>query len=197
MVLGVLYVLSLSASLPLGSDVSMCTHFVSLSISPSVSAQTLKITSNPASAIVERNGVPVDSPSHRNFQVVHRTKTPFGERLAHAIIARVSLQGHVAHEVALTEDPMDWIDLHGRNHGRYWLFKNDHFQVDLDTVRSTFTGSVSAATAVQPAELRPELSPEELVRRTKSAVVCLKSLNASGSDRRAPINPGDSGRMAK
>lgn len=32
-----------------------------------------------------------------------------------------------------------------------------------------------------PAEFRPELSLEELVRRTKPAVVCLKSLNSSGS----------------
>lgn len=45
---------------------------------------------------------------------------------------------------------------------------------------STFTGSVSAATVVQPAKLRPELSLEGLVRRAKPAVVCLRSINASG-----------------
>jgi hypothetical protein len=102
-------------------------------------------------------------------------------RLEHPMVARPTLQGYVTHETALTEGPMEWIDLHGRHHGQYWLFKIDHFHVDLQTVSSTFTGSVSAATGVQPAKLRPELSLEELVRRAKPAVVCLRSINASGS----------------
>jgi S1-C subfamily serine protease len=111
----------------------------------------------------------------------HRTKTAFGDRLEHPMIARVSLPGYTTHEIALTEGPMEWIDLHGRHHGQYWLFKIDHFHVDLQTVRSTFTGSVSAATALEPAELRPVLSLEQLTRQTKPAVVCLKSLSAFGS----------------
>jgi S1-C subfamily serine protease len=155
-------------------------------LSPScfVSAQTLKITSNPPGADVQLNGVPAGTtPLEKKYPggYFHRTKTAFGERLPYAVIARVSLQGYVTHEIALTEGPMDWVDLHGRNHGRYWLFKSDHFHVDLETVRSTFTGSVSAATALQPAKLRPQLSLEELTRQTKPAVVCLKSLSASGS----------------
>jgi hypothetical protein len=150
----------------------------------SVSAQTLKITTNPPGATVELNGVPAGTtPFEQKFPggYFHRTKTTFGERLEHPMVARVSLQGYVTHEIALTEGPMEWIDLHGRHHGQYWLFKIDHFHAELETVRSTFTGSVSAATAVQPAELRPELSLEELVRRSKPAVVCLRSLNSSGS----------------
>ena len=76
---------------------------------------------------------------------------------------------------------MDWIDLHGRHHGQYWLFKSDHFHIDLETVAATFTGSITAASATQPVALRQELPLEELVRRTKPAVVCLKALNGSGS----------------
>jgi hypothetical protein len=133
---------------------------------------------------VELDGVPAGTtPLEKNFPggYFHRTKTTIGQRLEHPMIARVSLQGFVVHEIALTEGPMDWIDLHVRHHGQYWLFKSDHFQVNLETIAGTFTGAVSAASAVQPAALRPELSLEQLVERTKPAVVCLKALNGSGS----------------
>src|SRR5215469_3955726 len=111
-----------------------------------VSAQSLKLTSNPPGATVELDGVPVGTtPLEKKFPggYFHRTKTAFGDRLEHPMIARVSLPGYTTHEIALTEGPMEWIDLHGRHHGQYWLFKIDHFHVDLQTVRSTFTGSVS------------------------------------------------------
>jgi hypothetical protein len=150
----------------------------------SSSAQSLKITSNPPGATVELDGVPVGStPLEKNFPggYFHRTKTALGQRLEHPMVARVSLPGYVTHEIALTEGPMDWIDLHGRHHGQYWLFKSDHFHVDLETIAGTFTGAVSATTTPQPAALQPELSLEELVRRTKPAVVSLKALNGSGS----------------
>jgi PEGA domain len=91
----------------------------------------------------------------------HRTKTALGQRLEHPMVARVSLTGFVTHEVALTEGPMDWIDLHGRHHGQYWLFKSDHFHVDLENVASKFTGGVPATPAVQPALARfyPRATP--------------------------------------
>jgi S1-C subfamily serine protease len=76
---------------------------------------------------------------------------------------------------------MEWIDLHGHNHGQYWLFKSDHFHADLDPVASTFTGTVAAPDSARPASPRPELSMEETVRRAKPAVVCLKSLDSLGS----------------
>ena len=147
-------------------------------------AQSLKITSNPAGATVELEGVPVGTtPFEKNFPggFFHRTHTPLGQRLEHPMVARISLAGFITHEIALTEGPMDWIDLHGRHHGQYWLFKSDHFHVDLDTIANTFTGAVSAATPAQSASLQPELSLEELVRLTKPAVVCLKALDGTGS----------------
>jgi serine protease Do len=147
-------------------------------------AQSLKITSNPPGATVELDGVAAGAtPFEKTFPggYFHKTKTAFGQRLEHPMVARVSLAGYVTHEIALTEGPMDWIDLHGRHHGQYWLFKTDTFHVNLETVASIFTGAVSAANAAQPAALRPELSLEELVRRSKPAVVYLKGLDVSGS----------------
>jgi len=145
---------------------------------------SLSISSNPPGATVELDGVPVGAtPFERTFPggYFHRTRTALGERLEHPMVARVSLPGFITHEIALTEGPMEWIDLHGRHHGQYWLFRSDHFQVDLDTIANTFTGAVSAATPAQPAALRPELSLEELVRLTKPAVVCLKAFDGTGS----------------
>ncbi|HTZ49672.1 MAG TPA: PEGA domain-containing protein [Verrucomicrobiae bacterium] len=150
---------------------------VSLSLPNLSSAQSLKIDSDPPGATVELDGVPAGAtPLDKKFPggFFHRTKTAFGQRLEHPMVARVSLPGYVTHEIALTEGPMDWIDLHGRHHGQYWLFKSDHFHVDLQTVASTFTGAVSAAAATQPLALRPELSLEEMVKNAKPAVVCLK-----------------------
>src|SRR5271165_1380542 len=173
---------------PCRSPLALCAMLflavVSLCLPTLSSAQSLKITSNPPGATVELDGVPVGTtPFEKNFPggYFHRTHTVLGQRLEHAMVARVSLTGFITHEIALTEGPMDWIDLHGRHHGQYWLFKSDHFHVDLDTVASTFTGAVVAASPAQPAAFQPELSLEELVRRTKPAVVCLQALNASGS----------------
>ena len=148
------------------------------------SAQSLKITSNPPGATVDLNGVTVGAtPLEKAFPggYFHRTRTAFGSRLEHPMVARVSFAGFVTQEIQLTEGPMDWIDLHGRHHGQYWLFKSDHFHVDLETVAGTFTGSVAAITPALATPLEPELSLEELVRRTKPAVVYLKTLNGSGS----------------
>lgn len=147
-------------------------------------AESLKITSNPLGATVELDGVPVGvTPFEKDFPggYFHRTHTAWGQRLEHPMVARVSLGGFATREIALTEGPMDWIDLHGRHHGQYWLFKSDHFSVDLETIASTFTGAVAAIRSAEPASLAPELSLEELVRRTKPAVVCLKALDGMGS----------------
>lgn len=157
---------------------------VSLCLPKFSSAESLKITSNPPGATVELDGLPVGAtPFEKAFPggYFHRTHTALGQRLEHAMVARVSLTGYATREIALTEGPMDWIDLHGRHHGQYWLFKADHFHVDLETIASTFTGAVSAATPAQPAGFQPELSLEELVRRTKPAVVCLKGFDGMGS----------------
>ena len=147
-------------------------------------AETLKISSNPPGATVELDGVPAGTtPFEKNFPggYFHRPHTVLGGRLEHPMAARLSLAGYSTQEIALTEGPMDWIDLHGRHHGQYFLFKTEHFHVELDAIASTFDGSVSAATGGRPAGLQAELSLEELVRRSKPAVVCLRGYEGSGS----------------
>jgi S1-C subfamily serine protease len=105
-----------------------------------------------------------------------------GSRLEHPMVARISLAGFVTKEVRLTDGPMNWISINGRNRGEYWLLKSDHFEVELRAVEQVFTGGVTAKLAsAGTVDLQPELSLEELVRRTKPAVVYLKGLDYSGT----------------
>jgi S1-C subfamily serine protease len=149
----------------------------------SLCAQSLKITSNPPGATVELDGIASGTtPFEKKFPggYFHRTRTTIGERLEHPLVVRISLPGHVTREIALTEGPMDWIDLHGRHHGQYWLIKSDHFQVDLPLASDTFTGKINASLVAQPPS-SSAMSLEELVKRTKPAVVYLKALDRAGS----------------
>ena len=150
----------------------------------SSSADTLKITSTPPGATVELDGIVVGStPFEKDFPggYFHRTRTSLGQRLEHPLFARLSLPGYATREVALTVGPMNWIDLHGHNHGEYWLIKSDHFHADLELISAAFTGTVAAVSAAQPAAFQLELSLEEIVKRAKPAVVCLKGLGIIGS----------------
>jgi hypothetical protein len=112
----------------------------------------------------------------------YRTKTSLGSRLEHPMVARVSLAGYATKEIALTEGPMNWVGLNGRNHGEYWLLKSDHFHVDLYLISQTFTGNVTATVSADATDdPEPALSLEELVARAKPAVVYLKGLTKSGT----------------
>jgi S1-C subfamily serine protease len=156
-----------------------------LTFSLSASADTLKITSNPPGATVELDGVPVGTtPLEKEFPggYFHKTKTALGHRLEHPMVARISLPGYATKELQLTEGPMNWISLNGRNHGDYWLLKADHFHVDLEPIAQTFTGSVTTTLSTSAkADLQPELSLEELVRLAKPAVVYLKGMDKAGT----------------
>jgi len=175
---------SLSRRSPLALSLFLFLYSSVLRLPTVFAADSLKITSNPPGATVELDGVPVGTtPFEKEFPggYFHRTRTAWGQRLEHPMAARVSLTGYATREIALTEGPMDWIDLHGRHHGQYWLFKSDHFHADLDTIASTFTGTIAAIRSPEPASMAPELSLEELVRQTKPAVVCLRGLGTMGS----------------
>src|SRR5262249_30095239 len=80
----------------------------------------------------------------------------------------------------LTEGPMEWISLNGRKHGEYFLFKANHFEVQLDSIAQTFTGEVGAARTPAAAP-RTELPLEDLVARAKPAVLFLKGSDRSGT----------------
>lgn len=147
-------------------------------------ADKLRITSNPPGAVVEIDGVSVGTtPFEKDYPggYFHKTRTALGARLEHPMVARISLAGYSTKELTLTEGPMNWVSLNGRNHGDYWLLKSDHFHVDLQQVSDTFTGEVSATLSNASIDLKPALSREELVSRSKPAVVCLKATDKSGS----------------
>jgi S1-C subfamily serine protease len=155
-----------------------------LCASAPLSAQSLKITSNPPGATVELDGVPAGTtPFEKKFPggYFHRTLTSLGSRLEHPLVVRVSFPGHVTREIQLTDGPMDWVDLHGHHHGQYWLIKSDHFEVDLPLASESFTGTINAKLTTQPEGSAPVLSLEELVKRAKPAVVYLKALDRAGS----------------
>lgn len=105
-----------------------------------------------------------------------------GARLEHPLVARISLTGYATKEIQMTDGPMNWVSIYGRNHGEYWLFKSGHFEVSLQPISQVFTGGVTAKLSnAGSVDLQPELSLEELVRRTKPAVVYLKGLGGSGT----------------
>jgi serine protease Do len=166
------------------SKLSFCAVLFLLAFPSHAVADQLQITSTPSGAAVEIDGVASGvTPFEKDFPggYFHKTKTSLGSRLEHAMVARISLAGYATRELKLTEGPMNWISINGRNRGEYWLFKSDHFHVDLQPVSETFTGSIDANVSGAGAGLRPELSLEELVRQTKPAVVYLKGLDYSGS----------------
>src|SRR5277367_5919393 len=117
-----------------------------LVIAPPAVAEKLQITSNPPGATVSLDGVAEGvTPFEKDYPggFFHRTHTSFASRLEHAMVARVSLAGYASKEFTLTEGPMNWVGLNGRNHGEYFLLKTDHFHVNLDPVAGVFTGTIS------------------------------------------------------
>ncbi len=152
----------------------------------SVSAQTLKVTSNPPGATVEINGVVVGTTPYEAKVpggYFKKTKTAFGKRLESQQFCRVSLKGYVSKEFEMANGPMEWRNLEGTNLGLYWLFKTDVFHVDLVKITETFTGSIEASTNEKtPAtNTRSELSTEEIVRVASPAVLRLSTSDGFGT----------------
>jgi serine protease Do len=143
-------------------------------------AETLKITSSPSGATVEIDGVLAGTtPFKKDYPggYFRKTLTSMGSRLEHPVVARISLTGYATKELQMTDGPMNWISVNGRNHGEYWLLKSDHFDVSLQPISQVFTGGVTAKLpGAGSVDLQPELSLEELVRMTKPAVVINRAL---------------------
>src|SRR5712692_5294707 len=166
------------------SELTLCAALFLFACPSRALAEKLQITSNPSGATVEIDGVALGTtPFEKDYPggYFHKTRTAFGARLEHPLVARISLAGYVTKELTLTEGPMNWISLNGRSHGEYWLLKSDHFHVELESIAETFTGAVVANAPGEDAGVQPELSLEELVRQTKPAVVYLKGLDKAGS----------------
>ena len=166
------------------SRVSICAVLFVLACPLRGYGDKLQFTTNPSGATVELDGVAIGTtPCEKNFPggYFHKTKTSFGARLEHPLVARISLTGYATKELTLTEGPLNWLSLNGRSHGEYWLFKTDHFHVDLQPISEAFTGEIVARVSDAGGGVQPELSLEELVRQTKPAVVYLKALDKSGT----------------
>ena len=167
---------------------SLCAFTVFLSVpclTPQVHADKLQITSTPPGATVELDGVPEGiTPFEKEVPggFFHRTRTVVGARLEHPLVARLSLDGYATREVLLTQGPMNWRSLNGRDHGEYWLLKAKAFHVELKSIAETFTGDITAKLGGQgTVDLSPELSLEEVVKLAKPAVVYLKGFQKAGT----------------
>jgi trypsin-like peptidase/PEGA domain-containing protein len=168
------------------SDLLLPAGAICLLVVPArVAADTLKIMSTPPGATVEIDGVAAGTtPYEKDFPggYFHKTKTSVGSRLEHPMVARITLAGFASKEIELTAGPMQWIGLNGRSHGEYFLFKSDHFDVTLEQFSKSLTGSLTAAIAGNAkVEMRPELAVEDVVEKSKPAVVLLKSPRGQGS----------------
>src|SRR5258708_10796582 len=155
------------------SELPLCAALFLLACPAPIFADKLQITSNPSGATVELDGVAVvTTPFEKDFPggYFHKTRTSIGSRLEHPIVARISFIGYATRELKLTEGPMNWISLNGRNRGEYWLLKSDHFHVDLQPISETFTGGITAKVSDPPVGLQPELPLDHLVRQAKPAL---------------------------
>jgi hypothetical protein len=167
------------------SQLGLCSALLLLICPARALAEKLQITSTPSGATVELDGVAAGTtPFEKDFPggYFRKTKTFFGSRLEHPLVARISLPGYATKELTLTEGPLNWISLNGRSRGEYWLLKSDHFHVDLKPITEIFTGEVAANVSGASGSIQTELSLEELVRQAKPAVVYLKGLDKAGRD---------------
>lgn len=159
--------------------------FAFLFLTPLATAEVLKVTSKPTGARVEIDNIVVGTTPYEvkvPGGYFHKTKTVMGARLEHAMILRVSMDGYATKEITMTEGPMHWMALNGTYHGDYWLLKSDHFDVELEPLSKSFTGTVVATAAGNAKlEMRPELPVEELVERSKPGVVLLNRPDGQGS----------------
>jgi S1-C subfamily serine protease len=155
-----------------------------LSLTNPARAEKLRITSKPPGATVQINGVDVGTtPFEKDYPggYFHKTKTAISAHLEHQLIARLSLAGYATKEIVLSEGPMEWSSLNGKNRHQYWLLKSDHFDVAFELLTATFTGGVAAHLPAGAANLSPELSLESLAAVAKPAVVQLLGAQKSGS----------------
>ena len=148
-------------------------------------ADTLTITSTPAGATVELDGVPAGvTPFEKDFPggYFHKTRTAVGSRLEHAMVARISLDGYATKELPLTLGPMEWVGLNGRHHGEYWLLKANTFHAELEPISQVFTGRITTSGGdTSSTDATAELSIEDVIARAKPAVVYLKGGEKAGT----------------
>ena len=151
---------------------------------PAARANTLTITSVPAGATVEINGLEIgktpltyDMPG----AYFHKPHTSFGTRLEHAITVRLSLEGYASEQLTITEGPFAWRSFLGRADGNYFLVKSDHFQVTLNSLRNAFTGApLISSEKTSPGDEGP-LSVDAIARQSDPAIVRVEGNKGQGT----------------
>lgn len=108
-----------------------------LLLAPRTRAETLTITSTPAGARVEINGLVAGTTPYKTEYpggYFHKTHTVFGSRLDHSMVVRISKDGYLTQQVTLTNGPFEWVAVNGRHHGNYFLLKSRHFDIRLEPI---------------------------------------------------------------
>lgn len=157
-----------------------------LLLAQTAQADTLKITSTPDGATVEIDGVKVGTtPYEAKFPGGYFHKNLLGSRLEHSMTLRVRKEGFTSKEIEMTEGPIGYVAYNmfaGAYRGECWLLKTNRFDVALEPLSKSFTGTVVTTTAGNSkTEMRPELPIEDIVQQSKSAVVVLKRPDGQGT----------------
>ena len=118
----------------------LCASFVLVAfflLAPRTRAETLTITSSPAGATVEIDGLVAGTTPYKTDYpggYFHKPHTVFASRLDHSMSVQVSKDGYLSQRVTLTEGPFEWNAVTGRHHGNYFLLKSGQFDIKLDPV---------------------------------------------------------------
>lgn len=146
-------------------------------------ANTLTITSVPAGAAVEIDGLEVgktpliyDMPG----AYFHKPHTSFGTRLEHPITVRLSLEGYASEQLTITQGPFVWRSFLGRTDGNYFLVKADHFQVTLNALKNVFTGAPVISSEKTSGDDAP-LSVDAIAQQSDPAIVRVEGDKAQGT----------------
>lgn len=129
---------------------------------PRASAETLTITSSPSGATLELDGAVIGTtPYHCKYPggYFHKTHSVFGTRLEHAMVLRISKAGYAPQQITLTDGPIEWIAITGRHRGNYWLFKTDHFDVQLQPLVEPGDDSLGTEERAGPLQAHPRPIP--------------------------------------
>jgi PEGA domain len=117
-------------------------------------ADSLTITTSPAGATIEINGLAAGTTPYKidyPGSYFHKPHTAFSARLEHALTIRISKDGYLAQQVTLTNGPFDWVAVTGRRRGSYFLLKAGDFEIKLE--------AISYGNAGQPAEIAGREGP--------------------------------------
>ncbi len=154
-------------------------------LAPRTHAETLTITSSPAGATVEIDGlVAGKTPLTLKYPggYFHKTHTVFGQRLEHSMTVRIYKDGYTSQEVKVTNGPFEWVALNGRDHGKYWLLSATHIEANLRPASAVFTGAVRTTGARgREIDLRPDIPAEQIVENASPAVVTLRDSKGLGT----------------